>query len=216
MIEVPLRRPCRHTGLRLLAPAACAFLLGACSLFGRDDDDQPEYYGAVETQPLEIPEGYSRPASDSALVILAPPAPLPQRELRSVPPRVSSTSTNKNENATLRWGSEGAYLLVEDTLESTERRLGFVIRRAGMSMEELTDVSGYRVEYRQPPSEHKRGFFSWLAFWRDDPPDYSGSYRVLARRDGDKTRVYIKNADGSEADPAAAEHLLVILGERLG
>lgn len=196
--------------------ATCAIALSACGLFGRDEEDQPEYYEAVEAPPLEIPDGLARPTSDSALYILAPPAPLPQRELQSRPPRVSSTSTSGNANATLRWGSEGVYLLVEDSQESVQRRLGFVIERAGMRNEPLTDVPGYRVEYWHQPTETDEGFFSRLAFWRDDAPNYSGTYRVITRPDGEKTRVFVKNPDGTEADPDAAEHLLVILGERLG
>jgi uncharacterized lipoprotein len=196
---------------------ACTVLLAACGLFRKGEKvEQPEYYAAVESPPLEIPEGLSRPTSNSALHILVPPAPLPQRELQSLPPRVSSTSTGKNENAVLRWGAEGAYLLVEDGLSSVHRRLGFVIDRAGMVKQALREGDGYRVEYWHQPVDTNQGFFSKLAFWRDGAPNYSGVYQVLARADGEKTRVYVKNADGSEPDPAAAEHVLVILGERLG
>ncbi len=215
MIPASLVRSRAVPARTLAGLLACSVLLSACGLFGRDEEDQPEYYEAVEAPPLEIPEGLARPTSDAALYILAPPAPLPERELQSRPPRVSSTSTG-DENATLRWGAEGAYLLVEDTHESVQRRLGLVIERAGMNMEPLRDVPGYRVEYWHQPVETDEGFFSRLAFWRDDAPNYSGTYRVISRPDGEQTRVYVKNADGSEPDPAAAEHLLVILGERLG
>jgi uncharacterized lipoprotein len=208
-------RPCNAI-LRLGIVAAGSVMLASCGIFGKDEPEQPEYYSAVEAPALQIPEGYSTPSSTSALVILAPPSPLPERELQSNPPRVSSTSTGRNENATLRWGAEGAYLLVEDTVESVQRRLGFVIRRAGMAMEELGSGDGYRVEYWHQPEEQDEGFFSKLAFWRDDAPNYSGTYQLTIRPDGEKARVYVRNADGSEPDPAAAEHLLVVLGERLG
>ena len=215
MNPVPPAQTRSRPGLLMSVLAAGSVLLAACSMFGKDDK-QPEYYAAVETPPLEIPEGLSQPTSTSALQILAPPAPLPERELRSIPPRVSSTSSGKNENASLRWGSVGAYLLVNDTLESVHRRLGFVIKRSGMSIEEQSAEGGYRVEYWHQPVAEDEGFFSKLAFWRDGPPNYSGAYRVLARADGDHTRVYIKNPDGTEPDPEAVEHLLVLLGERLG
>ncbi|MEJ8568445.1 outer membrane protein assembly factor BamC [Elongatibacter sediminis] len=209
-------------GQRQLLVCALLFnmlLLSGCGLFGfgkDDDEDQPEYYEAVEAPPLEIPEGLARPGAAGALVITTPPAPLPQRELQSVPPRVSSTSTGKNQNAVLRWGSDGAYLLVEDSASSVQRRLGFVIKRAGMGMRELDSGAGYEVEYWHQPKSEKEGFFSRLAFWRDDAPNYSGTYRVTVREEGEKARVYVKNADGSEPDPAASEHILVVLGERLG
>lgn len=210
----PMCRRCNPV-LRLGLVAAGGILLASCSMFGKDEPDQPEYYAAVEAPSLQIPEGLSRPASNAALVILAPPAPLPERELQSLPPRVSSTSTGKSSNATLRWGAEGAYLLVDDSVDSVQRRLGFVIRRSGMAMQELGERE-YRVEYFHQPQEQDEGFFKKLAFWRDGPPNYSGAYRLTVRPDGEKARVYVKNADGSEPDPAAAEHLLVVIGERLG
>jgi uncharacterized lipoprotein len=60
------------------------------------------------------------------------------------------------------------------------------------------------------------GFFSKMAFWRDDGPDYSGEYLITTEADGENTRIYLKNADGSDADQNAAEFLLVKLDERLG
>jgi uncharacterized lipoprotein len=55
-----------------------------------------------------------------------------------------------------------------------------------------------------------------MAFWRDKPPNYSGTYQAVTQADGETTRVFIKNADGSDADPDAAEHLLEVLAKRLG
>ena len=55
-----------------------------------------------------------------------------------------------------------------------------------------------------------------MAFWRDDGPNFSGAYRAVIQADGENSRIFIKNADGSDADQAAAEHLLNIFGERLG
>ena len=91
-----------------------------------------------------------------------------------------------------------------------------VIDRAGMSVSATSMEDGYRFEYKHDPKDPDRGFFSKLAFWRDDGPNYSGTYRAVIQADGKNTRVFIKNADGSDADQAAAEHLLSIFGERLG
>lgn len=217
----PVLPPTRHRGrflITLPVLGLAGVLAASCGIFGKDDEEQadlPEYYHAVETDPLQIPDGLERPTSSTALVILAPPAPLPQKELKTVPPRVTSTSGGDSSRTLIRWGSEGAYLLVEDTLESVQRRLRLVIERSGMSLDELDGAEGYRVEYWHQPEE-KEGFFSKLAFWRDDGPNYSGVYRVFARPDGEKTRIYVKNEDGSEPDSEASEHLLTILGERLG
>ena len=51
---------------------------------------------------------------------------------------------------------------------------------------------------------------------RDDVEDYSGAYQVFVRPDGENARVYIKYADGTDCEPDAAEHLLVVIQSRLG
>jgi uncharacterized lipoprotein len=199
----------------LIALVVCVVLLTSCSLF-RHKDKQPVYYSAVEAKPLEIPPGLDRPTSTSALVIVTPMAPLPQTEMKIVPPRISSQSAGGKDSWRIHWSNEGAYLLVKDKKESVYRRLGLAIQRAGMSMSDTSLEDSYRFEYRHDPKDPDRGFFSKLAFWRDDGPNYSGGYLAVLQADGENTRVIIKNADGSEADQAAAEHLLNIFGERLG
>jgi len=202
------RAPC------LLATAVCLVLLTSCGWF-RHKDKQPLYYSAVEAEPLNIAPGLDQPTSNSALVIVTPMAPLPQKEMKIAPPRIASQSTGKYSSRIL-WSPEGAYLLVEDTKESVFRRLGLVIKRAGMSVSETDPDEGYGFEYSHEPEDPDRGFFSKLAFWRDDGPNYSGAYRAVMQADGENTRVFIKNADGTEADQAAVEHILNIIGERLG
>lgn len=203
----------RVTGLIVLL--TCVVLLTSCSMF-RHKEKLPVYYSAVEADPLEIPPGLDRPTSTSALVIVTPMAPLPQAEMKIVPPRINSQSAGGKDTSYIHWSSEGVYLLVEDKKESVFRRLGVAIQRAGMTLSDTGIDDSYRFEYRHDPKDPDRGFFSKLAFWRDDGPNYSGDYLAEIQTDGESTRVIIKNADGSQADQAAAEHLLNIFGERLG
>jgi uncharacterized lipoprotein len=187
-------------------------LTGACS----SDAKKREYYGAVETPSLEIPEGLARPTSSSALVIGVPPIPLTPLAMESRPPRISSTTSGLDPNARFSWSPEGLYLLVDDTLESVQRRLGVVFERAGMQKIRLDDNGVYRFEYYQV-FEEEDGFFRKLAFWsRDKREDYSGAYQVSARADGEKTRVFLKYADGTDCEPDAAEHILDVVRSRLG
>jgi uncharacterized lipoprotein len=199
----------------LLVLAACAMMLASCRMFGHKEK-QPLYYSATETPPLQIPQGLDQPVSSSALVIVVPLAPLPAKEMQIVPPRVSSQTEAAKDGSGLRWSSEGVYLFVQDTQASAYRRLGLAIKRSELSLSEATVEGGYQFEYFHDSKDPDRGFFSRLAFWRDDGPNYSGSYQAVAQADGENTRIYIRNADGSEADQEAAEHLLVILGQRLG
>jgi uncharacterized lipoprotein len=194
---------------------AGSVLLASCSWFG-SKEEAPPYYSAVETAPLKIPEGLDRPTSSAALVIAIPESPLPQREMPNVPPRVATQSSGGRDIIPIKWSADGVYLLVQDTPESTIRRVGLVIKRSGMSMSEAVGDSAYRFEYRHESKDPDEGFFSKLAFWRDNAPNYSGEYEAVIQPDGESSRVYIKNGDGSESDPEAAEHLLAILGERLG
>jgi uncharacterized lipoprotein len=187
-------------------------LLAGCS----SDSRKREYYDAAEEPSLEIPEGLARPSSSSALVIGAPPMPLSPYEIESRPPRISSTTSGLDSNSSFNWSARGLYLVVDDTPESVHRRLGLVIERAGMQRVRLDEKGVYRFDYYQS-FDDEGGFFRKMAFWsRDKAEDYSGAYQTYTEPDGEKTRVYIKYADGTDCEPDAAEHVLDVIRSRLG
>ncbi len=200
----------RHSSILLLMLAM--LVVTACS----SSSKKPEYYDKVETAPLEIPEGMSKPDQSSALVIRTPYMPPPSMILQDKPPRISSTTSGIDANSRLSWSAQGIYLLVEDTPVSVQRRLAIVIERSGMQRIR-TDVNGvYRFDYYQT-FDTVDGFISKLAFWnKDNSEDYSGAYQIFAQPAGDSTRVYIKYADGTDCEPDAAEHMLAVLSERMG
>ena len=193
--------------------AALALLtLAACS----SGQKKPEYYDSQETAPLEIPEGLASPDHSQALIIYAPYMPPPSLAMESKPPRISSTTSGIDENSRLNWSAQGLYLMIDDTPESAHRRLGFVIKNSGMERIRLDDEGVYRFDYYQTFAD-MGGFWKSLAFWsRDNSEDYSGAYQAFVRPDGEKARVYIKYADGTDCEPDAAEHLLVVIRARLG
>ncbi len=82
----------------------------------------------------------------------------------------------------------------------------------------MQDQEGvHRFDYYHKLDKLNKGFFSSLAFWRKDKrKDYSGTYQVYVRPDGENSRIFIKYADGTECEPDAAEHVLAVLGARLG
>jgi len=189
------------------------FMAAGCS----SDRKKPQYYESTESKALTLPEDLDRPSSNSALIIRAPAIPLSANALESAPPRISSTTSGIGVNSRLSWSALGMYLLVEDTRESAERRLNIVISRSGMQNVRQDSEGAYHFDYYQQFDDLHRGFFSRLAFWRRDKrPDYSGPYQVYTRPDGENTRVYIKNEDGTACEPDAAEHVLTVLGARLG
>jgi uncharacterized lipoprotein len=196
----------------ILLSALLLTALTACS----SKQKRPVYYDARETNPLEIPQGLDAPDRSKALIINMPPAPPPEMIMETRPPRISSTTSGIDSNSSLNWSPQGLYLLVEDTPESTHRRLGLVIERAGMERIRLDEKGVYRFDYYQE-FEDADGFFGSLAFWRRDKgEDYSGAYQVFVRPDGENARVYIKYADGTDCEPDAAEHLLDVVRRRLG
>jgi uncharacterized lipoprotein len=201
----------RSAGIILFS--VLVLLLSACSSDGR----KPEYYDVTATEDLEIPEGLDKPSTSSALVIQYPSRPLPSMVLDPMPPRISSTTSGIDANSRLNWSADGMYLLVDDTFESAERRLDLVINRSGMKKVRRDDQGVYRFDYYQVFDKGEKGFFSSMAFWRRDyREDYSGAYQVYIKPAGEKTRAYIKYADGTDCEPDAAEHVLAVLGARLG
>jgi uncharacterized lipoprotein len=195
-----------------LALLLSLLLLGACS----SDARKREYFDAVETPSLEIPEGLAAPTSDAALVIGIPPIPLSPMAMETRPPRISSTTSGLDANSRFSWSPEGLYLLVDDSEESAHRRLGLVIERAGMQRIRLDDEGVYRFDYYQT-FEEEGGFFRKMAFWsRDKREDFSGAYQAYTRPDGEQTRVFLKYADGTDCEPDAAEHVLDFIRSRMG
>ncbi len=195
----------------LILAASLSLLMGCTSGM-----KTPEYYGASETESLEIPEGLSKPDNSQALIIYTPYMPPPSLVMETRPPRISSTTSGIKDNSRLNWSAQGLYLVVEDTADSAHRRLGYVIKNSGMERIRIDDEGVYRFDYYQT-FEVMGGFWKSLAFWsRDNREDYSGAYQAFVRPDGENARVYIKYADGTDCEPDAAEHLLVVIRSRLG
>lgn len=197
----------------LILVAVVAALLAACGVFG---DKNPEYYDVPESKTLEVPQDLDRPNSATALTVDRQYMTLPERELSPVPPRVLANQKGNETTTRMKWSADGVYLLVQDSPESVQRRLKFVIERSGMQLHNQSADGNYRFSFEHVRSEEDTGFFSKIAFWRDDAPDYSGEYQTVPQPDGTDTRVYLKYADGGEVPMDAAEHVLVILMERLG
>jgi uncharacterized lipoprotein len=202
--------------LLTLMVIAMALSSVSCGMFGKKKEKQPTYYDAKEVPDLIIPAGLDQPSTTNALVIQIPPAPLPATELQSLPPRVTSQSNTSNENAAIRWGTAGIYLHVADSQDSVNRRLVYAAKRSGLNYREQGTGNGLIVQFVHQTDNSDEGFFSKMAFWRDDGPDYSGEYLIVTEAEGENTRIYLKNPDGSDTDQNAAEYLLVKLDERLG
>jgi len=188
-------------------------VLSGCSSF---NNNEPEYLASVETAPLKVPEGLDNPTSPNPVIIAGTKIRMPSGdELEPLPPRVVSTAGKQDANAYMSWSAEGAYLMVKDTPDSVARRLGFAIQNSGMEMLERNDSGSHRFHYTQP-NQGDEGFFSNMAFWRDRPLNYSGTFMTSLQADGENTRVYLLFGNGESVDTTGTEHILGIFMDRLG
>ena len=207
--------PVLKRSLRTLLAVLSVGFLASCSWFNKGKD-VPVYYGSVDIAPLEIPEGLDQPQFVNPLIVEPrdPNMPAPD-QIELQPPRVASTAGQSDVNAWLSWSAEGVYLQVRDSSDSVIRRLGFAIERSGMNLMDKSATGAYRFEYYHVRTQ-ERGFFSKMAFWRDDEPNYSGVYQTAIRADGADTRIYLLQSDGAPAGNSSAEHILAVFMERLG
>lgn len=188
-------------------------VLSGCSSF---NNNEPEYIASVEAAPLKVPEGMDNPTSPTPVIIAGTKIRLPAGdELEPLPPRVVSTAGKQDANAYMSWSAEGAHLMVKDTPDSVARRLRFAIQNSGMEMMERSDSGSHKFHYTQPRPDDE-GFFSNMAFWRDRPLDYSGTFMTSLQADGENTRVYLLFGNGEPVDTRGAEHILGIFMDRLG
>jgi hypothetical protein len=188
-------------------------VFSGCSSFR---NTEPEYLRSAEVERLKIPEGLDDPVSPTPVVISVPRMRLPAGdELEPMPPLVVSTAGKLETNAYMAWSARGAYLFVKDTPDSVARRLRFAIVNSGMTMLERDDSGSHKFHYKQDPPE-SQGFFSSMAFWRDRPLDFSGTFKTSLVPDGENTRVYLLFGTGESVDTAGSEHILGIFMERLG
>lgn len=188
-------------------------VISGCKLFG---SGEPEYLASVEAEPLVIPEGLDKPVATEPVVISVEQMRLPEGdELEPMPPRVVSTAGKQDTKAYMAWSAQGAYLLVKDAPESVAGRLRNAIEATGMELLETDEAGAHKFHYTQPQKADE-GFFSRMAFWRDngDEYNYSGTFMTSLRPDGKNTRVYLLFGNGEPVDTSGTEHILGIFMER--
>ena len=188
-------------------------VLSGCGWFGKSET---EYAQSVEHEPLNIPEGLDRPRGSSPPVIISSPdmrKPVGD-ELEPLPPRVASASGTHNAVAYMAWSANGVYLFLKDTPEIVAVMLYRALEKEGMTLLEDSITGAYKFHYKQTMS-NDGSMFSNVAFWRDRPFDYSGTFMTNLVPDGENTRVYLLFGTGETVDTQGAEHVLGELLERM-
>ena len=199
--------------IKLMVILLAAAMLAGCGIFKRDKP--PAYVESREVEPIKVPEDLNRPRTDTSLIIQGrQTAPLTQAPDDTRPPRVGSSEPG---SGSLLHDAGGSYMLVKDSVESTQRRLALSIERSGMTMLASDPASRtIRFAYQDSAPKPKKGFFRRLAFWKDDPADHSGEYIARLEADGEDSKVYLEGASGGQVTEAVAEAVLRIIVQRLG
>ena len=92
--------------------------------------------------------------------------------------------------------------------------------RIGFAVEDRDRSAGvYYVRYNQLESdkEKEKGFFSKLAFWRDDDEEIDDSvqYRVKLSGRDDETQVYVQDQQGERDNSKVAQRILSLIHEQI-
>ena len=137
---------------------------------------------------------------------------------------VLQAPSNRDKARLVRDENGGRALSLEENFSRAWRRTGLALDRVGFTVEDRDRSRGlYFVRYVDPDvdadGEKKKGFFSKLKFWGDEPRDMSKDeflISLVGGRDGDNTtEVMVLNKDGQPDKSDTADRILSLLHEQL-
>ncbi len=178
--------------------AGCSWLHG---------NSRPQWRGAVQEQPLQVPPDLQRPANAAALTI--PDIPAQAAGSAAVvapePPglqQAASTAANEQGSATLEF---------DDTVPSVFHRVGLALKRGDIAKLQSEDASAYRYEVIVTTQvvQKPTGFFARI-FSGSKTHTVESPVTVQVQADGAKARVQLSGA------AAAVRQLEAALRQQLG
>ena len=114
---------------------------------------------------------------------------------------------------------KGGVLTVNEAFDRSWRRVGLALDRTGFTVEDRNRSQGiYYVRYIDPDVDSGvagAGFFSKLAFWREEGSDKADQYRILLSEAGESTEVKVLNKDGGPEKSGNGSRILKLLYEQL-
>ena len=121
----------------------------------------------------------------------------------------------KQERSHLMTSNEKVELIIDERFARAWRLTGVALDRVGFVVEDRNRSEGvYYVRYKALEEEKDEGFFSFLAFWRDDKPE-ENQYQVKLEAMDEATRVTVNNQKGERQNSKTAVRLLTLLHEQI-
>lgn len=129
----------------------------------------------------------------------------------------SSAAGGAPAMAKSRLEAGGSVLVIDDEMRNAWRLVGGALDRSGFAVEDRDMTQGvYYVRYDDPSkAEKKKGFFSKMAFWRDDKVDTVTQYQVALSGSGKETRVMVRDQAGKPDTSPTALNILNLIKEQL-
>jgi outer membrane protein assembly factor BamC len=137
-----------------------------------------------------------------------------QAESLTAQPEPSETRSRLVKSA------DSTTLFINDRFARAWRLTGVALDRVGFAVEDRDRTAGvYYVRYNQLKGDKKeeRGFFSKLAFWRDDEEviDDKVQYQVKLTELDEETRVIVQNETGEPDNSKVAQRILTLISEQI-
>jgi outer membrane protein assembly factor BamC len=115
--------------------------------------------------------------------------------------------------------ADSTTLYIQEPFPRAWRLTGVALDRVGFAVEDRDRSAGiYYVRYNQLKGDkEKPGFFSKLAFWRDDEEEIDDKvqYRVKLNEYDDETKVVVHNQAGGADNSKIAQRILTLIHEQI-
>ncbi|HVY06356.1 MAG TPA: outer membrane protein assembly factor BamC [Burkholderiales bacterium] len=108
-------------------------------------------------------------------------------------------------------------LMLVDSFDRAWRRVGLALDRVGFTVEDRDRSKGlYFVRYVDADAADKeKGFWSKMAFWRDDAPKKDEQYRISVSDASQGSEVKVLDDKGQKSNSPTAGRILALLQQEL-
>ena len=104
------------------------------------------------------------------------------------------------------------YLSIPEEFTGAWRRTETALEQGGFIIGERDSAKGfYRITYFDEAAQQEKGWFSKLAFWKDDAAAQGKNYGISLTGVGEKTELIVLNEDGDWETNQDAGRILGII-----